>query len=124
MLKEEAWKKERQAVFQAKFEEDLSAFNSTGRLQVPLVRPSDVSLESIDLDADDHNLEAFLKEDCPDLSPLPRDDVPIVKEVLGPADIVQSPEINIEGASGGNSEVASGSIYATPDDTLENIKLN
>ena len=124
MLKEEAWKKERQAVFQAKFEEDLSAFNSTGRLQVPLIRPSDVSLESIDLDADDQNLESFLREDCPDLSPLPRDDVPITKEGLCPADTVQSPEINIEGASGGSSEIASGSIYATPDDTLENIKLN
>ena len=115
MLAEEAWKKERQAVFQAKFEEDLSTFSSTGRLQVPLIRPSDVSLESIDLDADDHHLESFLKEDCPDLSPLPRDDVPIMK------DPVQSPEINIEEASGGSSR---GSIYTTPDTTLETIKLN
>ena len=121
MLKEDAWKRERQAVFQAKFEEDLSTFNHTGRLQVPLIRPSDVSLESIDLDADDHNLESFLKEDCPDLSPLPRDDVPIMK---GDTVTVQSPEINIERASGSSSEIASGSFYATPDDTLENIKLN
>ena len=121
MLKEDAWKRERQAVFQAKFEEDLSTFNNTGRLQVPLIRPSDVSLESIDLDADDHNLESFLKEDCPDLSPLPRDDVPIMK---GDTVTVQSPEINIERASGSSSEIASGSFYATPDDTLENIKLN
>ena len=37
---------------------------------------------------------------------------------------VQSPEINIERASGSSSEIASGSFYATPDDTLENIKLN
>ena len=122
MLKEDAWKRERQAVFQAKFEEDLSTFNNTGRLQVPLIRPSDVSLESIDLDADDQNLESFLKEDCPDLSPLPRDDVPITK--VDTETVLQSPEINIERASGSSSEVASVSLYATPDDTLENVNLD
>ena len=73
-------KRARQAVYQAKFEEDMTRFTETGFLEVPLNRPSDVSLESIDLDADDQNLESFLKEDVPNLSPLPRDEVPIVME--------------------------------------------
>ena len=73
-------KRARQAVYQAKFEEDMTRFTETGFLEVPLNRPSDVSLESIDLDGDDQNLESFLKEDVPNLSPLPRDEVPIVME--------------------------------------------
>ena len=72
-------KRARQAVYQAKFEEDMTRFTETGFLEVPLNRPSDVSLESIDLDADDQNLESFLKEDVPDLSPLPRDEVPVME---------------------------------------------
>lgn len=71
-------KRARQAVYQAKFEEDMTRFTETGFLEVPLNRPSDVSLESIDLDADDQNLESFLKEDVPNLSPLPRDEVPVL----------------------------------------------
>ena len=79
-LAESKEKRARQAVYQAKFEEDMTRFTETGFLEVPLNRPSDVSLESIDLDADDQNLESFLKEDVPNLSPLPRDEVPIVME--------------------------------------------
>ena len=115
-LSENIEKKERQAVYQAKFEEDMSRFSQTGRLEVPPSRPSDVSLESIDLDADDQNLELFLKEDCPGASPLPRDDVPLGR-VLSPH---QPPVINIRSPSCS----ASGSVYATPDETLENIDLN
>jgi len=69
---------ERQAVFQARFEEDLTRY-STGLLEVPRPRPTDVSLESIDLDGEEGQLELFLREDCPDLSPLPRDEVPVVR---------------------------------------------
>ena len=79
-LAESKEKRARQAVYQAKFEEDMTRFAETGFLEVPLNRPSDVSLESIDLDADDQNLESFLKEDVPNLSPLPRDEVPVVME--------------------------------------------
>ena len=79
-LAESKEKRARQAVYQAKFEEDMTRFTETGFLEVPLNRPSDVSLESIDLDGDDQNLESFLKEDVPNLSPLPRDEVPIVME--------------------------------------------
>lgn len=81
-LAERSERKARQAVFQAKFEEDMSRFTETGFLEVPLNRPGDVSLESIDLDADDQNLEAFLKEDVPNLSPLPRDEVPVMEGSL------------------------------------------
>jgi len=113
-LSENIEKRERQAVFQAKFEEDMSRFAQTGALELPLSRPSEVSLESIDLDADDQNLEQFLKEDCPGLSPLPRDDVPLLRGVL-------SASINIQSPSDGS---VAGSVSATPDATLENIELN
>eukprot|EP00092_Neocalanus_flemingeri_P019469 GFUD01021092.1.p1 GENE.GFUD01021092.1~~GFUD01021092.1.p1 ORF type:complete len:315 (-),score=63.49 GFUD01021092.1:1525-2469(-) len=139
-LVELASKKERQAVFQARFEEDLTRFASTGLLEVPLRRPTDVSLESIDLDADDLNLEVFLKEDCPNLSPLPHDDVPLVKGTLTPNDSTLSPlTIHVQTPSdssqqdtvGSNSNKEHGSlltsadesVYFTPDVTLENINL-
>ena len=48
---------------------------ATHRGEVPRPRPTDVSLESIDLDGEEGQLELFLREDCPDLSPLPRDEV-------------------------------------------------
>lgn len=114
-LAENLEKRERQAVFQAKFEEDMSRFSQTGRLEVPLTRPTDVSLESIDLDADDQNLELFLKEDCPGASPLPRDDIPL-RVALSPS---QSPAIKIQTPS----EMA-GSVQETKEDALENIDLN
>ena len=139
-LAEIASKKERQAVFQARFEEDLTRFASSGLLEVPLRRPTDVSLESIDLDADDLNLEVFLKEDCPNLSPLPQDDIPLVKGTLSPNDhepTLSPLTINVQTPSdssqqdtiGSNKElgslVTSGdeSVYFTPDVTLENINL-
>lgn len=135
-LAEIASKKERQAVFQARFEEDLTRFASTGLLEVPLRRPTDVSLESIDLDADDLNLEVFLKEDCPDLSPLPQDDVPLVKgspvPTLSPLKInVQTPSDSSQHDTVSNKELGNGSlvtsgdesVYFTPDVTLENINL-
>ena len=139
-LAEIASKKERQAVFQARFEEDLTRFASSGLLEVPLRRPTDVSLESIDLDADDLNLEVFLKEDCPNLSPLPQDDIPLVKGSLSPNDhepTLSPLTINVQTPSdssqqdtiGSNKElgslVTSGdeSVYFTPDVTLENINL-
>lgn len=87
-LTESNEKKARQAVYQAKFEEDMTRFTETGFLEVPLNRPSDVSLESIDLDADDQNLESFLKEDVPNLSPLPRDEVPVLEGSLTDPDPV------------------------------------
>ena len=113
-------KKARQAVYQSKFEEDMSRFTETGFLEVPLNRPSDVSLESIDLDADDQNLESFLKEDCPNLSPLPRDEIPVTKtETMTPVPL--SPvNINIQTPS----DPGEGSLYTTPDITMENINLN
>ena len=120
-LSENMEKRERQAVYQAKFEEDMTRFAQTGKLEVPLSRPNDVSLESIDLDADDQNLELFLKEDCPELSPLPRDDVPLMKAVLSPEETVLSPTITIHTPTDGSG---SGSLYGTPDMTLENIELN
>jgi len=142
-LAEAASKKERQAVFQARFEEDLTRFASTGLLEVPLHRPTDVSLESIDLDADDLNLEIFLKEDCPNLSPLPQDDVPLVKGTLTPIENnpTQSPlTINVRTPSdssqqdtlGSTKDHANGSlvtsgeesVYFTPDITLENINID
>jgi len=135
-LAEIASKKERQAVFQTRFEEDLSRFASTGLLEVPLNRPSDVSLESIDLDADDLNLEVFLKEDCPNLSPLPQDDVPLVKgspePALSPVKInIQTPSDSSQHDTVSSKEVGNGnygtsgddSLYFTPDNTLENILL-
>ena len=85
-------KKERQAVFQAKFNEDMNRFSESGFLEVPLTRPSDVSLESIDLDHDDGAMEAFLKDDCPGASPLPRDDIPLMQGPLSPV----SPMVNIK----------------------------
>jgi len=133
---ENAAKKERQEVFQARFEEDMSRFNATGLLDVPLNRPTDVSLESIDLDADDLNLEVFLREDCPNLSPLPQDDVPLVIESpespLSPVKInVQTPSDSSLQDSNSVKEIPNGSVatsgddsvYATPDVTLENINL-
>jgi len=135
-LAEIATKKERQAVFQARFEEDLTRFTSTGLLEVPLRRPTDVSLESIDLDVDDLNLEVFLKEDCPDLSPLPQDDIPLVKgspdPTLSPVKIsVQTPSDSSQHDTVSNKELGNGSlvtsgddsVYFTPDVTLEDIKL-
>jgi len=135
-LAEIASKKERQAVFQARFEEDLTRFASTGLLEVPLNRPSDVSLESIDLDADDLNLEVFLKEDCPNLSPLPQDDVPLVKvspePALSPVKIsIQTPSDSSQHDTVSNKDLGNGSlvtsgdesVYLTPDNTLENIPL-
>ena len=135
-LAEIASKKERQAVFQARFEEDLSRFASTGLLEVPLNRPSDVSLESIDLDADDLNLEVFLKEDCPNLSPLPQDDVPLVKgspepalspvkiNIQTPSDSSQHDTVSIKEVGNGNHGTSGDdSLYFTPDNTLENIQL-
>ena len=62
------------SVLCGRFEEDLTRY-STGLLEVPRPRPTDVSLESIDLDGEEGQLELFLREDCPDLSPLPRDEV-------------------------------------------------
>ena len=117
---ENSEKKARQAVYQSKFEEDMSRFTETGFLEVPLNRPSDVSLESIDLDADDQNLESFLKEDCPNLSPLPRDEIPVTKtETMTPVPL--SPvNINIQTPS----DPGEGSLYTTPDITMENIILN
>ena len=111
-LAENAEKKARQAVYQAKFDDDMSRFTETGFLDVPLNRPSDVSLESIDLDADDQNLESFLKEDCPNLSPLPHDDVPVLQETVNININIQTP-----------SDAAPESLYTTPDMTLENISL-
>jgi len=111
-LAENAEKKARQAVYQAKFDDDMSRFTETGFLDVPLNRPSDVSLESIDLDADDQNLESFLKEDCPNLSPLPHDDVPVLQETVNININIQTP-----------SDAAPESLYTTPDKTLENISL-
>lgn len=73
--------RDRQAVFQEQFEYDIKEYKTRGLLQVPSRRPTDVSLESIDLNEDDSTLETFLREDCPDLSPLPRDEVPVVKDV-------------------------------------------
>jgi len=131
-----ASKKERQAVFQARFEEDMTRFASTGLLEVPLNRPSDVSLESIDLDADDLNLEVFLKEDCPNLSPLPQDDVPLVKVSPEPAPSpvkisIQTPSDSSQHDTVSNKDLGNGSlvtsgdesVYFTPDNTLENIPL-
>ena len=108
-------KKAKQAVYQAKFEEDMTRYSQTGFLDVPLNRPSDVSLESIDLDADDQNLESFLKEDCPGLSPLPRDDVPLTRDLTRDTAPVN---INILTPSDKDME----SVYTTPDMTLDNIK--
>ena len=112
---ENSEKKAKQAVYQAKFEEDMTRYSQTGFLDVPLNRPSDVSLESIDLDADDQNLESFLKEDCPGLSPLPRDDVPLTRDLTRDTAPVN---INILTPSDKDME----SVYTTPDMTLDNIK--
>ena len=103
----------RQVVFQAKFTEDMKKFTETGFLEVPLTRPSDVSLESIDLDADEHGLEAFLKEDCPGVSPLPRDDVPLLVENIENSDPV-SPLVNIQSPSSSGEDQ---SINAAQDKT-------
>jgi len=121
-VKENSLKVERQAVFQAKFEEDMSRFAETGFLEVPLNRPNDVSLESIDLDADDQNLESFLKDDCPNLSPLPRDDVPVTRVVPVPGNVSSAPpRVNINVQTPSDGEPGQDSLYTTPDATLENI---
>jgi len=118
-VKENSLKVERQAVFQAKFEEDMSRFAETGFLEVPLNRPNDVSLESIDLDAEDQNLESFLKDDCPNLSPLPRDDVPVTRVSLG--HVSSSARVNINVQTPSDGEPGQNSLYTTPDTTLEKI---
>ena len=124
--------RERQSVFQQQFERDIREYKSSGLLQVPSRRPTDVSLESIDLNEDDSALEVFLREDCPDLSPLPRDEVPVVKEDVCDA---PAPAVNLIPAdtpspvssADAGSVVPSGltsrdeSIYFTPDQTLETI---
>lgn len=108
-------KRERQAVFQAKFNEDLTRFSEKGFLEVPLTRPSDVSLESIDLDHDDGAMEAFLKDDCPGASPLPRDDIPLLQGPLSPVSPMVN--INIQTPSSGDQL-----LYTTPNITLDNIR--
>jgi len=141
--------RDRQQVFQEQFEYDINQYKTKGLLQVPSRRPTDVSLESIDLNEDDSNLETFLREDCPDLSPLPRDEVPVVKDDSLEMDetesvtphasqidlciITETPSPSssvgpgsVDGdVSGGGSLAPSGmtsreeSIYFTPDQTLE-----
>ena len=129
-------KKEKQAVFQARFDEDMSVYASRGFLEVPLSRPSDVSLESIDLDADDVNLEIFLKEDCPNLSPLPQDDIPLGQgspvplsspievALQSPSESSQQETLSICIMKNGDESLvnsADDSVYMTPDVTLEKI---
>jgi len=129
-------KKGKQAVFQARFDEDMSLYASRGFLEVPLSRPSDVSLESIDLDADDVNLEIFLKEDCPNLSPLPQDDIPLGQgspvplsspievALQSPSESSQQETLSISIMKKGDESLvnsADDSVYLTPDVTLEKI---
>lgn len=86
--------RKKQQMFQARFEEDLANFSKTGMLAVPQPRkrPTDVSLISIDLGEEGNALEAFLgEEDGLNLSPLPRDDIPLVQGTLTPPSPIDRP---------------------------------
>ena len=48
-LEDDKKKTERQQVFHQKFQEDLEKFQSTGFLEVPLVRTQEMNLESVNL---------------------------------------------------------------------------
>jgi len=61
-LEDDKKKTERQQVFHQKFQEDLEKFQSTGFLEVPLVRTQEMNLESVNLSEDESELEAFLDD--------------------------------------------------------------
>jgi len=120
-----------------------SISGSGGHLQVPLRHDPDASLESVDLDEPDletaHNLEAFLNENVNtndalyDVSPLPKDEIPVHKSTSGlvanlevPINVIEaedlSPTDTVTPPLDANSSISrADSLYYTPDITTEKL---
>lgn len=136
--------KEKQSYYQDKFEQDMKEYRNKSDvlLTVPMRHDPDASLETVDLNDDPEeaagasSLEAFLAADSDllyDISPLPRDEVPVQKDddeedelTVGniPVNIIQdspSPEEeqNVVEITGAMSRTES--LYYTPDVTSDKL---
>ena len=117
-------------------------FILTGNLQVPPRHDPDASLESVDLDDPDEgtmqNLEAFLNDNISkdalyDVSPLPKDEIPLHKSAssgLGdlevPINVLETEDISpadtVTPSLDANSSISrADSFYYTPDITTEKL---
>lgn len=115
--------------YQQQFDQDMKKYReSSSSLQVPARHDPDASLESVDLDdPEDLKLEKFLNDDVYDVSPLPKDETPVLKV---DADDISDNQVPINIIPDSPTTAATSraeSMYFTPDattDKLSEISLN
>lgn len=107
--------------YQQQFDQDVQKYKESSSLQVPARHDPDASLESVDLDdPEDQRLEKFLNDDVYDVSPLPKDETPVLKN--DDDDMSDKVPINIIPDSPTTAATSRAeSMYFTPDATTEKL---